>query len=59
MNGHVFEKWFENALLKNLPQIRKVLKMMDNAKHHSRLSKETPTMNMKKNDMISYDKTLY
>ena len=59
MNGHVFEKWFENALLKNLPQIRKVLKMMDNAKYHSRLSKETPTMNTKKNDMISYDKTLY
>ena len=48
MNGDVFENWFENALLKNLSQDRKVLKVMDNTTYHSRLSEETPTMNMKK-----------
>ena len=57
INGHVFEDWFENTLLKNLPQDRKVLIVMDNAKYHSRLSEKTPTLNMNKkteNDMISF-----
>lgn len=48
MNGDVFENWFENTLLKNLSQDRKVLKVMDNTTYNSRLSEETPTMNMKK-----------
>ena len=46
MNGDVFEGWFENTLLKNLPQARKVLMEMD--KYHSTLSEKTPTMNVKK-----------
>ena len=48
INGGVFEDWFENSLLKNLPQDRKVLIVMNNAKYHSRLSEKTPTINMKK-----------
>ena len=48
MNGDVFEDWLENFLLKNLPQNRKVLIVMDSAKYLSRLSEKTPTMNMKK-----------
>ena len=48
MNGDVFENWFENTLLKNLSEDRKVLKVMDNTTYHSRLPEETPTMNMKK-----------
>ena len=57
MNGDVFEDWFENNLLKNLPQARKVLMEMDNAiSYHSRLSEKMPTMSMKKktNDMMSF-----
>ena len=59
-----FEDWFENSLLKNLPQDRKVLIVMDNNKYHNRLSEKTPTKSMKKNqktkkktkknDMISF-----
>ena len=54
MNGDVFEGWFENTLLKNLPQARKVLMEMD--KYHSTLSEKTPTMNIKKKKkkMISF-----
>ena len=48
MNMDVFEDWFENTLLKNLPQGKKVLIVIDNAKYHSRLSEKKPTMNMKK-----------
>ena len=43
-----FEDWFENSLLKNLPQDRKVLIVMDNNKYHNRLSEKTPTRSMKK-----------
>ena len=59
-----FENWFENSLLKNLPQDRKVFIVMDNNKYPSRLSEKTPTKSMrkrkkkqkqnKKNDMISF-----
>ena len=55
-----FENWLENSLLKNLPQDRKVLIVMDNNKYPSRLSKKTPTKSMrkkkkkKKTDMISF-----
>ena len=48
MNGDVFEDWLENTLLKNLPQGRKVLIVMDNAKYHSEVSEKTLTVNMKK-----------
>ena len=54
MNGEVFEDWFKNTLLKNLPQDRQVLIVMDNAKYHSTLSEKTLTINMKENDMIPF-----
>ena len=59
LNRDVFEDRFENTLLKNLPQDRKVLMVMDNAKYHSRLSEKTPTINMKKIYDFIYDKTSY
>ena len=43
----VFEDWFENTLLKNLREDRKVLIAMY-ATYHSGLSEKGPTMNMKK-----------
>ena len=63
MNEDVFEDWFENTLLKKLPQDRKVLIVMVKAKYHSRLSEKTPKMNinkkLKKRYHFIYDKTSY
>ena len=38
MNAEVFEKWFANTLIPNLPKDRKVVIVMDNAKYHSLLN---------------------
>ena len=46
MNAELFERWFVNTLIPNLPKDRKVAIVMDNAKYHSRLIEESPTMNM-------------
>ena len=54
MNAEIFKRWFANTLITNLPKDRKVVFMMVNAKYHSRLVDKSPTMNMRKNDMISY-----
>ena len=35
MNGDVFEDWFKNTLLKNLPQDRKALLVMDSTKYQT------------------------
>lgn len=54
MNRDVFADWFENTSLKNLPQDRNILAVMDNAKYHSGLSEKTPRMDMRqKNNMSS------
>ena len=54
MNGSVFEDWFENTLIPNLLKKRNAVIVTDNAKYHSRIFKETPTMNMKKDEMIAF-----
>lgn len=36
MDGDLFEKWFENNLLPNLPKNKKNVIVMDNASYHSR-----------------------
>ena len=56
MNGHVFEDWFQNTLLPNLPKDRKVVIVMDNAKYHSRLLEKNATMAMRKDEMIEFMK---
>ena len=53
MNGTIFENWFQSTLLPNLSKGKKVVIDLDNTKHHSRYVERTPTMNMKKNDMIA------
>ena len=53
MNGTIFENWFQSTLLPNLSKGKKVVIDLDNTKHHSRYVEKTPTMNMKKNDMIA------
>ena len=52
MNGDVFEKWFEERLLPNLPP--KSLIIMDNAKYHSRIHDKAPTMASLKQEIVDY-----
>ena len=54
MNAKVFERWFANTLISNIPKDRKFVIVMDNAKYHSRPVEKSPTMKMRKNVMISY-----
>ena len=51
MNGDVFEHWFEEKLLPNLPE--KCIIVLDNASYHSHQVKKIPTM---KADMINFMK---
>lgn len=41
INGSVFEAWFESTLISNLTKERKVKKVLNNAKCHSRLIEDT------------------
>ena len=52
MNGNVFERWFEERLLPNLPP-RSVI-IMDNAKYHSRIYDKTPTMGNRKQELVDF-----
>lgn len=52
MNGDVFESWFKNFLLPNLPP--KSLIVMDNAKYHSRLYDKAPTQSSLKGEIIEF-----
>ena len=57
MIGAVFENWFRNTLLPNLPKGRKVSIVFDNAKYHSRLMERSPfMMNTRKDKMIAFMK---
>ena len=42
INGAVFETWFKNTVLPNLPKGRKVAILFDNAKYHSRVVERYP-----------------
>ena len=54
MNSDVFEHWFEEKLLPNLPE--KCIIVLDNASYHSRQVEKIPTMNTLKADMINFIK---
>ena len=55
MNGNIFENWFENKLLANLPP-RKCAIVLDNAAYHSRLKFRVPTTATKKDEIINFMK---
>lgn len=52
MNNQIFEKWFENQLLKYIPP--DCIIVMDNASYHSRRQKALLTSNWRKGDMIKW-----
>ena len=52
MNGAIFEKWFENCVLKRLE--RSSVIVLDNASYHSRILDPSPRSAWKKNDIIAY-----
>ena len=54
MNSDVFEHWFEEKLLPNLPE--KCIIVLDNPSYHSRQVEKIPTMNTLKADMINFIK---
>ena len=51
MNHTIFEKWFEDQLLPNIPP--NSLIVMDNASYHSRRKEALPTSNWRKGDMLT------
>ena len=50
----VFEDKLENTLTANLAKERKVMVVMENENYNSRFIEKAPTMNMKKDEMISF-----
>lgn len=54
MNAAVFENWFSNVLMKNIPRDRKCVIVLDNASYHSRKTFRLPTMATKKEDMVQF-----
>ena len=56
MNNDVFETWFDNKLLPNLPGDRNTLIELGNAKFYCRLVGKTPAVKMRKNGLIEFMK---
>lgn len=54
MNGEIFENWFQNTLIKNLPPNERCVIVIDNASYHSRLKKKVPNMASKKDEIIKF-----
>lgn len=52
MTANLFEKWFGEQLLPNIPQNSVIV--MDNASYHSRLLNKIPNNNTKKDDIIQF-----
>lgn len=52
MSADIFENWFRNKLLPNLPA--KSVIVMDNASYHSRQIKKVPTCNNTKAEIMEY-----
>lgn len=52
MNAELFEKWFKEQLIPNLP-INSVI-VMDNASYHSRQINKIPNLNSKKADILYF-----
>lgn len=56
MTATVFENWFKNRLLANLPRDRKCIIILDNASYHSRQKIKIPTMNTNVKDIVNFMK---
>lgn len=54
MNSTVFENWFKNTLLRNLPPNKKYAIVLDNASYHSKLKFRTPNMSTKKHNILTF-----
>ena len=59
MNSAVFEKWFVNSLMANLPTDRKCIIVLDNASYHSRLKVRIPNTATKKSEIVTCAKTTF
>ena len=56
MSYEVFESWFGDKFIPNLPKDRKTLIVQDNAKYHCWLMGKTPSMKIRKNGMTEFMK---
>jgi transposase len=54
MNHQVFEEWFKNRLLPNLPENSVIVIVMDNASYHSRQDRKLPTKCSKKQEIKDF-----
>ena len=52
MNANVFENWFLEKLISNLPE--KSVVILDNASYHCRQVDEIPNMNRRKAEMLDF-----
>lgn len=52
MNHEIFEKWFQNQLVPNLPEQSVIV--MDNAPYHSKQKEKIPTKSSRKNEILEY-----
>jgi hypothetical protein len=52
MDAALFEKWFSEQLIPNLPT--KSVIVLDNASYHSRQLDKVPTKSSRKTDMLDY-----
>jgi hypothetical protein len=52
MDGALFEIWFQNQLLPNIPQNSVIL--MDNAKYHSRHLIKKPSQAARKDEILNF-----
>lgn len=52
MDSELFEKWFSDQLLPNIPGNSVIV--MDNASYHSRQAEKVPNTNTRKRDIISF-----
>ena len=57
MNHQIFENWFQNKLIPNIPTDSLIV--MDNASYRSRRFEALPTSNWKKGDMITWLTKVY
>ena len=56
VNSEVFESWFGDKLIPNLPKGRNTLIALGNTKYHCRLMEKKPSMKFTKNSMIAFMK---
>ena len=54
MNDEIFENWFQNMLMKNLPPNEQYIIVIDNANYHSQLKIKVPNMSNKKEEILKF-----